>query len=90
MLQMLFGYRHFAHRKCPTSLTAWKLQNIFSLLNELYSFWLHCIMVGVLHYVIWLEDEAELRYQYRFGKKNCLTVMGERLFATPGALTFFF
>ncbi len=35
-------------------------------------------------------NEAELQYQYSFGKKNCLTIIGEKLFATPGPLSFFF
>ena len=59
------------------NLTARKVQNIFSLLKGVYSFWDQCIM-------------AELRYQYSFGKKNCLTIIGKKIFATPGALSFFF
>ncbi len=35
-------------------------------------------------------DEAELQYQYSFDKKNCLTIIGKKLFATPGPLSFFF
>ena len=57
------------------NLTARKVQNIFSLLRGVNSFW---------HY------EAELQYQYSFGKKNCLTIIGKKLFATPGPLSFFF
>ena len=41
-------------------------------------------MVEVLQY------DAELRYQYSFGKKNCLIIVGKILFATPGPLSFFF
>ncbi len=68
---------------------------IFSLLKGAYSFWHHCIMVGVLQYIMWLEvdmigNEAELRYQYSFGEKNCLTIIGKKLFATPWQLSFFF
>ncbi len=37
-----------------------------------------------------IGNEAELRYQFSFGKKNCLTIIGKNLFATPGPLTFFF
>ena len=47
----------------------------FSLLKVVYSFLHHCIMVEVL----W--------YQYSFGKRNCLTVIGKNLFATPGPVS---
>ncbi len=29
-------------------------------------------------------------YGRSFGKKNCLTIIGRKIFATPGPLSFFF
>ena len=34
-----------------------EIAKYFSLLKRVYSFWHYCIMVGVLHYVLWLEDD---------------------------------
>ncbi len=34
-------------------------------------------------------NETQLPYQYNHGKKNCLSIIGEELFAPPGLLTFF-
>ncbi len=39
------------------NLTVRKLQNIFSQLRGVNSFWHYCTMVGVLHHVLWLEDD---------------------------------
>ena len=57
-------------------LTAWREQNIFSLMRGKF-------FLAPLY-------EAELRYQYNFAKKNCLTIIGKLLIASPGLLTFFF
>ena len=45
-------------------LTAWNVQNIFSLLRGVNSFWHHCIMVGVFQYILWLEVDVELFISY--------------------------
>ena len=37
-----------------------------------------------------IGNEAELRYKYNLGKKNCLTIIGNEIFADPGSLSFFF
>ncbi len=36
-----------------------------------------------------IGNEAELQYQYSFGKKNRLTSAGKSLFTIPGPLSFF-
>ena len=37
------------------------MQNNFSLLRGVNSFWHYCIMVGVLLYILWLEDDMLIR-----------------------------
>ncbi len=56
-------------------------QNIFSRMRGIKSFWDHCIMVGVLHDILWL-------YQYNLGERICLILIGKEKFADPGPLTF--
>ncbi len=58
-------------------LTAREMQNIFSLLS-----WVKSITQPKNPKPI--ENEAELQYQYSLGKNNSLTIIGEKLFATPG------
>ncbi len=59
-----YGHSQLNFWKCiqwskKEKLTARKLQNIFSLMKGEYSYWCHCIVVGILHYTLWLEGEMK-------------------------------
>ena len=86
LVRCLWTWLKFCKVVKKRKLTVRKLQIYFSL-DKWGNFF--CTIVLWREFPTIIRNEAELRYQYSFGKKYCLTLVGKEIFADPGLLTLF-